>query len=139
MNVWTFNGRLGADAELRTTQSGEKVLNLSVANDIGFGDRKETQWVKCSFWGRRAEALAPHLTRGKQVMISGEVRIETYERRNGGGTASCLSVRINDIDLFGGGSAGEHGSGHGRSDRTSDRGTGGYGGRHDEQEDSIPF
>ena len=44
MNVWTFSGRVGADAELRTTQSGEKVLSFRVANDIGFGDRKTTQW-----------------------------------------------------------------------------------------------
>ena len=45
MNVWTFSGRVGADAELRTTQSGEKVLSFRVANDIGFGDRKTTQEV----------------------------------------------------------------------------------------------
>ena len=42
MNVWTFSGRVGADAELRTTQSGEKVLSFRVANDIGFGDRRTT-------------------------------------------------------------------------------------------------
>src|SRR3954451_16434544 len=61
MNVWTFSGRVGADAELRTTQSGEKVLSFRVANDIGFGDRRTTQWVDCSMWGKRAESVANYV------------------------------------------------------------------------------
>ena len=64
MNVWIFTGRLGRDAELRTTQSGEKVLGFAVANDVGFGERKQTLWADCSLWGRRAEALAQYLTKG---------------------------------------------------------------------------
>ncbi|QCO04272.1 single-stranded DNA-binding protein [Azospirillum argentinense] len=166
MNVWTFTGRLGADGELRSTQSGEKVLGFRVANDVGFGDRKTTQWVDCSIWGRRAEALAPHLTKGKAVVISGEVTLREFEKRDGTRGAG-LSVRVNEIDFTGGregegGGGGGYGSGSGgggyESRGGSGSGGGGYGGgsggggyggggrsgggappKHDDLDDEIPF
>ncbi|HYG89316.1 MAG TPA: single-stranded DNA-binding protein, partial [Azospirillum sp.] len=124
MNVWTFTGRLGADAELRTTQSGEKVLGFRVANDVGFGERKTTQWVDCSIWGRRAESLAPHLTKGKGVVVSGEVTLREYEKRDGTRGAQ-MSVRVAEIDFMGGGR--EEGGGGGYESRGGGGG-GGYGG-----------
>lgn len=123
MNVWTFTGRLGADAELRTTQSGEKVLGFRVANDVGFGDRKTTQWVDCSLWGRRGEALEPHMNKGTQVVISGEVTIREFEKRDGTRGAG-LAVRVAEVSLVGGRQDGD-GGGH-REERRDDRG--GYGG-----------
>ena len=163
MNVWTFTGRLGADGELRSTQSGEKVLGFRVANDVGFGERKTTQWVDCSIWGRRAEALAPHLTKGKQVVVSGEVTIREFEKRDGTRGAG-LSVRVNEIDFTGGPREGGEGGGGGYGGggyESRGGGGGGYGGggggygggagggggrsgsgappRHDDLDDEIPF
>jgi single-strand DNA-binding protein len=157
MNVWTFTGRLGADGELRTTQSGEKVLGFRVANDVGFGERKTTQWVDCSIWGRRAESLAPHLTKGKQVVISGEVTLREFDKRDGSRGAG-LSVRVAEIDFTGGareeGGGSYGGGGGGYEPRGESRG-GGYGAggstgggrsggsapppRHDDLDDEIPF
>lgn len=116
MNVWTFTGRLGADAELRSTQSGEKVLSFRVANDVGFGDRKTTQWVECSLWGRRGEAISQYMTKGKQVCVSGELSLREFQKRDGT-AGSGLSVRVSEVDLMGGRDSGEGG------------GEGGYGGR----------
>jgi single-strand DNA-binding protein len=101
MNVWAFTGRLGADAELRTTQSGEKVLGFNVANDVGFGDRKTTQWVTCSLWGRRGEAVAQYMTKGKQVCVSGELTLREFQKRDGS-RGFGLSVRVNEVDFMGG-------------------------------------
>jgi single-strand DNA-binding protein len=145
MNVWTFTGRLGADGELRTTQTGEKVLGFRVANDIGFGDHKKTQWIDCALWGKRAEALAPHLTRGKSVVISGEVTLREYEKRDGTRGAG-LSVRVSEIDLAGGERRDSDASAAGdrRSAGGGGGGQGGYGdkpprGRDDDLDDEIPF
>lgn len=155
MNVWTFTGRLGADGELRTTQSGEKVLGFRVANDVGYGDRKTTQWVECSIWGRRAEALAQHMTKGKMVVVSGELTLREFEKRDGTRGAG-LSVRVNELDFAGGGREGGEG-GESRGGGYSGGSGGGYGGgssggasgggggssrpapRHDDLDDEIPF
>ncbi|HRQ81366.1 MAG TPA: single-stranded DNA-binding protein, partial [Azospirillaceae bacterium] len=124
MNVWTFTGRLGADAELRSTQSGEKVLSFRVANDVGFGDRKTTQWVECSLWGRRGEAIAQFLTKGKQVCVSGELTLREFQKRDGS-AGSGLSVRVNEVDFMSGGRDSAEGGGQGGS---YGGGQGGYGG-----------
>ena len=122
MNVWTFSGRVGADAELRTTQSGEKVLNFRVANDIGFGDRKTSQWVDCSMWGRRAEAVANYVKRGGKVTVSGEVKLEEFQRKDGTPGAK-LAVRVNELDL-----ADRQEGGEDRDQRSAGRQSGGYSG-----------
>ena len=117
MNVWTFSGRVGADAELRTTQSGEKVLSFRVANDVGFGDRKTTQWVDCSMWGRRAESVANYVKKGDKVVmwyVSGNRDEEAIERPYvfdiqrarprthisfGFGIHRCVGLRLAELQL----------------------------------------
>ncbi|WP_448205423.1 single-stranded DNA-binding protein [Azospirillum sp. sgz302134] len=160
MNVWTFTGRLGADPELRTTQSGEKVLGFRVANDVGFGERKTTQWVECSLWGKRGESLAPFLKKGDLIVVSGELMLREFEKRDGTRGAG-LSVRVSEVALTGGqrddqgsghggnGNRGAGGYGNGNRDGGGNRGSGGYGngnGRsggggpiHDDLDDEIPF
>lgn len=123
MNVWTFTGRLGADAELRTTQSGEKVLGFRVANDVGFGDRKTTQWVECSLWGRRGESISQFMTKGKQVCVSGELTLREFQKRDGS-PGFGLSVRVNEVDFMGGRDSGDGGGGG----YGGGQGGGGYGG-----------
>jgi single-strand DNA-binding protein len=129
MNVWTFSGRVGADAELRTTQSGEKVLSFRVANDIGFGDRKTTQWVDCSYWGKRAEAVSSYVRKGDKITVSGELKLEEFQRRDGT-PGSKLAVRVNDLDLAARSESAGGGGGGGR-DYEAGGGGGGYGNDHD--------
>ena len=127
MNVWTFSGRVGADAELRTTQSGEKVLSFRVANDIGFGDRKTTQWVDCSYWGKRAEAVSSYVRKGDKITVSGELKLEEFQRRDGT-PGSKLAVRVNDLDLA---ARSEGGGGRRLRGRRRGGGGGGYGNDRD--------
>ncbi|SPA44646.1 single-stranded DNA-binding protein [Cupriavidus taiwanensis] len=97
--------RIGKDAELRHTNGGEAVANLALAFNYGRkGDdgRLPTQWVDATLWGKRAEALAPYLTKGTQVFVTiGDAHIETYESATR--TGSKLVGRVTEIDLAGGG------------------------------------
>ena len=87
--ILTGLARIGKDAELRYTASNEPVANLSLAFNYGRkGDdgKRPTQWIEASMWGKRAESLAPHLLKGKQVdVVLEEPHIETFEGRNGTG------------------------------------------------------
>lgn len=102
MNVFTFTGRLGRDAEQRYAPSGAAVLSFVVANDVGFGERKTTNWVKCAIFGKRAEgALVQHLTKGTQVCVSGEVTLNEFDKRDGT-RGAAMEVRVQELDLIGG-------------------------------------
>ncbi|NOQ13977.1 MAG: single-stranded DNA-binding protein, partial [Methyloprofundus sp.] len=64
-NVFSFTGTIGRDAEVRTIPSGQKVLNVTVANNVGFGSREQTLWVQVALWGKRAEGqLQNYLKKG---------------------------------------------------------------------------
>lgn len=101
-NVFSFTGTIGRDAEVRSTPSGQTVLNVTVANHIGFGDRQQTLWVRVALWGKRAEGSFPsYLKKGQQVFVSGELTQREYQA-NDGTTRTSLELNANIIDLVGG-------------------------------------
>lgn len=103
--ILTALARLGRDAELRFTQKGDAVCELALAVNYGRkGDdgNRPTQWISASLWGQRAEALAPHLSKGKLLyVVIEEPHIETYEGKNGAG--SKMVGRIVSLEFAGGG------------------------------------
>lgn len=93
----TIAGRCTKDAEVRNTQDGKQVAGFSVAVDDGWGANKSTMFFDCSVWGARADKLAPMLTKGKQVTVSGDLG----QREHNGKT--YLTLRVADVTLQGGG------------------------------------
>ena len=100
-NVFSFTGTIGRDAEVRQTPSGMSVLNVTVANNTGFGDKQETLWVSVALWGKRAEgSLKDYLKKGQAVFVSGELSQREYQA-NDGTTKTSLELNANVIDLVG--------------------------------------
>lgn len=100
-NVFSFTGTVGRDAEVRATPTGQTVLNVTVANNIGFGDRQQTLWVRVALWGKRAEGqLGQYLKKGQQVFVSGELSMREFQG-NDGVTKTALELNANIIDLVG--------------------------------------
>lgn len=101
MNKITATGRLAADSELRFTPKGDAILNFRVASDVGFGEKKTTNWFSCQVWGKRGEALHPHLTKGQQVTVFGTLVLREWTTKDG---AKQLSpdIRVDEIELQGG-------------------------------------
>lgn len=99
-NVFSFTGTVGRDAEVRYLPSGQAVLNVTVANNIGFGDKQQTLWIRCALWGKRAEGqLQNYLKKGQQVFVSGELTQREYQQD--GQTKTSLELNANIIDLVG--------------------------------------
>jgi len=101
-NVFTFVGRVGRDGEVRYIPSGQAVLNVTVAHDVGFGERKQTIWVDVAVWGKKAESqLVTYLKKGQLVNVSGELSQSTY-KANDGTEKTKLVLNANILDLVGG-------------------------------------
>lgn len=104
-NNITVTGRLGRDAELKTVGNGTALLTFSVADDVGFGDKKTTNWWRVSVWGKQAEGrLAEFLKKGAQVAVFGEVSMREHEGKG------YLELRATQVNLIGGKSEGSGGS-----------------------------
>lgn len=96
----SFLCRLGRDPESRTTNNGDKVLNLNVATDRGWGENKTTMWIRCAIFGKRAESLSRHLTKGSQVLITGELYTREWENKEGAMVTS-LECRVSELEFAG--------------------------------------
>jgi len=100
-NVFSFTGTVGRDAEVRYTPSGLAVLSVTVANNIGFGDKQQTLWIRVALFGKRAESnLQNYLKKGQQVFVSGELTQNEY-KANDGSMKTSLELNANIIDLLG--------------------------------------
>ena len=100
-NVFSFTGTVGRDAEVRYTASGMAVLSVTVANNVGFGDKQQTLWVRVALFGKRAEGgLQNYLKKGQQVFVSGELSQNEY-KANDGTMKTSLELAANIIDLVG--------------------------------------
>lgn len=109
INSCTFKGRIGRDAVTRYTQAVKPATAFPMAVDIGWGDNKSTLWLDCTIWGERGEKLAPHLVKGSQPTVIGELGTREHE----GKTYITLNVREIDPEWQSAGAS--TGGGHGGS------------------------
>jgi single-strand DNA-binding protein len=101
MNKISATGRLAADCEVRFTAGGDAIANVRLASDVGFGDKKTTNWFTCTLFGKRGEALAPYLTKGQQVTVFGTLTMREWTTKDGVKQLSP-DIRIDEIELQGG-------------------------------------
>ena len=131
MQQITIAGRIGRDAELRTTQNGDIVCGFTVAVDTRNGREKLTNWWRVSLWGKRGEALAQYLTKGASVTVAGEFSLGEFDGK------PQLNVRASEIALQGG----KQDSGNtSRDDRQPARSASpARGAAQDDLDDEVPF
>lgn len=102
LNSYSFTGRLGSPAEVKYTQNGTAIWTASVGVGYGYGDNKGTNWIRVQVFGKRAESLGKlGLDKGTAVGITGELRIRSYDTRDGG-KGTSVEVVAQDVALLGG-------------------------------------
>ena len=101
LNVWTFTGRLGADAEVKTVGGGKTVVEFRVALDYLKGGETKTHWVSCAWWGDRGSKVSQYLRKGTPVTVTGRAGMDEYTTRDGKPGAK-LVCDVSDVALQGG-------------------------------------
>ena len=82
-------GNLGRDPEARSTQSGQKIVNLTVATSEAWkdqsGERKEkTEWHRVVIMNDRLGDVAEkYLRKGSQVMLRGKLQTRKWTDQSG--------------------------------------------------------
>ena len=81
-------GNLGKDPEVRSTTSGQRVANFSLATSRSWtgqdGQRQEkTEWHSIVVWGKLAEICEKYLQKGKQVYIEGRIETRSWQDKEG--------------------------------------------------------
>ena len=101
--VITIVGNTTADAELRYTQNGKAVANLTIASTPRTFDRQANEWkdgsplfLRASVWGEFAEHVAGSLTKGMRVIATGRLKQRTYQDREGN-NRTAIELEVDEI------------------------------------------
>lgn len=135
MQSLTIAGNVGKDAILRRTQGGDAVLGFSLVVDNGKdrgGNRRDSTWYDCSIWGKRAESLERHITKGLKLVLRGRPTAREHEGK------VYMGISVDDLTFMGGGGERQQGGGYDQSPQDSGFGSGGRPGV-DDLGDEIPF
>lgn len=85
LNSIVIMGRLTANPELRTTNSGLSVTSFTVAVDRAFlsNEEKQTDFINCVAWKNNAEFITKYFTKGQMIAVQGSLQSRNYEDKNG--------------------------------------------------------
>lgn len=81
-----LQGRLTADPELRYTQQGTAITSFTLASDTGRktkDGKKITNFIECVAWRAQAEFVCKYLSKGRLVLVEGELTSRSYEDKDG--------------------------------------------------------
>lgn len=106
VNKVIIMGKLGKDVELRHTQSGSAVANISVATNHGVKDAQgnwsdQTEWHSVVLFGKTAENAAQYLSKGSGVYIEGRLQTRKWQDQSGNDRYST-EVVANEMQFIGG-------------------------------------
>lgn len=98
-------GRIGADAEVKTTGQGRHLATFNVATSKVFknseGQKSEkTSWHSVALWGKLAEVLGQYLRKGTPVYVEGEIDYQTWDKPDGGKGYRTV-INADEIKLLG--------------------------------------
>lgn len=104
MNTITLCGRLGRDADSKIFDSGQRVLNLTLATNIRKGSKEEALWWRISIWGDRFKHMEPYLKKGSALVVVGLMHYPRLYQDQDGVNQLSLEVTAHNIKFspFGG-------------------------------------
>ena len=94
-------GNLGKDPESMTTKSDTMITTFSLATNESYvknGEKiTETQWHRCTAFGKKAENLKKYAKKGTQMAVDGQIKYNRYTDKAG---IERLSVDIIIADFM---------------------------------------
>ena len=103
LNVVAIMGRLVADPELRTTQSGTNVCSFRIACDRNFarqGEQRQADFIDIVAWRQQAEFVSKYFQKGSLIAIEGSLQTRQYQDKNGN-NRTAVEVVANNINFAG--------------------------------------
>ena len=104
INKVLISGNLTRDPELRNTSSGMPVLGFGIAVNDRRRNSQTGEWedvpnfIDCTMFGSRAEAISRYLSKGTKIAIEGKLRWSQWERD--GQKRSKIEVIVDEIEFM---------------------------------------
>lgn len=85
LNKVILGGRLTADVELKSTQSGVSVCSFSLAVNRKYSKEGEqaTDFINCQAWRNTAEFISKYFKKGSSLCVIGSIQVRNWTDQNG--------------------------------------------------------
>lgn len=104
MNNVILIGRLTKDPQLSFSKGkGTAIARLTVA--VNRMQKGEADFINCTAFGKTAETIGNYMTKGSQIAINGEIRVDNYKKEDGT-WVNNTSVLVNRFEFVSGGKQG---------------------------------
>lgn len=104
MNKIIISGRLVRDSELSYIAStATPKMSFSMAVERAYQkdkNNKKVDFINCEMIGKHTESLCQYVTKGKQILVEGELNIDNYEKD--GEKRSFTKVKVDRLEFLGG-------------------------------------
>lgn len=96
-----FMGRLGADAELKTSKGGKQFVSMRIATDEFKNGERGTAWINVSYYAEKGTKMLEFLKKGSAVSVLGVETVGTYQSKNGETMVSrdVIADRVDFVNL----------------------------------------
>jgi len=100
MNKIILTGRLTRDPELKTTDSGIEVCNLTVAVDrrVSKGKERQTDFIDCTAWSKTGVFVNQYFRKGDGIVLDGRLESRKYVDKDGNNRVAW-GVNIDSVEF----------------------------------------
>jgi single-strand DNA-binding protein len=103
MNVVVMSGRLTSDPEMKTLESGRSVVRFRIATNRVYssknGRQEQSSFFDCELWGRQAESFNKYMKKGRQTMIRGYLKQDSWTDQASGSKRSKTIIVVDDFSF----------------------------------------
>ena len=102
INNVVLTGRITRNLELKQTNNNNSSLNITLAVERTFKDQngqKQTDFISCKAFGKRAETIAQYCQKGDLIGITGSIQTGSYQKQDGS-TVYTTDVMVDGLSLF---------------------------------------
>lgn len=98
MNKVFINGNLTKDMDVKVLSNGNYVGKFTIANTVGYGDKKKTYFIPCTLFGKRVESLEKILITGAGVSVEGQLDYTSVKDEQGN-WKNYTNVIVTEIEI----------------------------------------
>ena len=96
MNQVNLTGRVTHDLQVKVTKSNKHVLDFQIAVRE---NKDETIFIRCQAWEKTADIIDQYATKGSNLAISGSLKVEKYQDKNGNNVEKTY-VKVNQVEVL---------------------------------------
>ena len=76
-------GYVWKDPTIRSTKNGNKIAQVDMVTESGYGEYKKSDWHKVIFYGKTADVVDSYVTKGTNLYVEGSIDYRKYTGKDG--------------------------------------------------------